>query len=238
MARTRGRMLTFAALALAALALPGAGTAGEDFKPEPGFVSLFNGKDLTGWRMGKAALDGKAETANKRFTVSDGAIVIDGKGGGDLYTVKDFNKDFHLKAEFRAAPKADSGLYIRGTQLQVRDYPTVGPYKNVKGFKNGDWNELDIVVRGGHVTRKVNGKSLGAKDTLDVSFKDGKPQASVNGKPVEVSKIEIGVGAVAVCKCNGEVIEPAFVVPEKGGIGLQSESGKFEFRRIRVKELD
>src|SRR5262245_12551501 len=128
MARTRGRMLTFAALALTALVLPGAGRAGDDFKPEPGFTSLFNRKDLTGWRLGKVVLDGKTETQNKRFMVMDGAIVIDGKGGGDLYTTKEFNKDFHLKLEFRAAPRADSGLYIRGPQLQVRDYPTVGPY--------------------------------------------------------------------------------------------------------------
>ena len=55
-----------------------------------------------------------------------------------FYTVQEFNKDFHLKLEFRAAPKADSGLYIRGPQLQVRDYPTVGPYKKVK-FNSGDW---------------------------------------------------------------------------------------------------
>jgi hypothetical protein len=170
--------------------------AADDFKVEEGFTSLFNGKDLTGWRVGKEDLDGKTENANKRFQVVEGVIVANakdanGKGGIlDLYTTKDFNKDFTLRLEFRAAPRADSGVYIRGKQLQVRDYPTVGPYKKVK-FKEGDWNELEIIVK----------------------------------------------GQAAECRCNGEVIEPAFKVPAKGAIGLQAEAGKFEFRRIRVKEM-
>jgi hypothetical protein len=175
--------------------------AADDFKVEAGYVSLFNGKDLTGWKVGKTGkepLDGKTEAADRRFEVKDGVILCNekdanGKGGiKDLYTVKDFNKDFHLKLEFRAAPRADSGVYIRGRQLQVRDYPTVGPYKNLKHFKNGDWNELEITVK----------------------------------------------GTTAECKCNGEVLENAFKVPAQGGIGLQAEAGQFEFRRIRVKEMN
>jgi hypothetical protein len=171
------------------------GLAADSFKPEEGYTSLFNGEDLTGWKIGKngkESLDGKKEAANGRFQVKDGIIVVNvGRGIKDLYTVKEFDKNFHLLLEFRAAPRADSGVYIRGPQLQVRDYPTVGPYKKVK-FNKGDWNLLDITVR------------------------DGK----------------------ALCKCNGEVIEKAFKVPAKGGIGLQAETGKFEFRRIRIKELD
>lgn len=169
--------------------------AGDDFKIEEGYTSLFNGKDLTGWKIGKNGkepLDGRTEAANKRFEVKDGSIVVnEGRGIVDLYTVKDFDKDFHLKLEFRAAPRADSGLYIRGHQLQVRDYPTVGPYKKLKNFKDGSWNELDVTV----------------------------------------------TGTAALCKCNGEILETAFQVPAKGGIGLQAETGKFEFRRIRVKEM-
>lgn len=178
---------TTAALAVI-LALGASVTVAGDFKVEEGYTSLFNGKDLTGWRQKDVKLDGKTETANKKWHVTDGAIVIDGGGGGDLYTAEDFNKDFTLKLQFRAAPRADSGVYVRGKQLQVRDYPTVGPYKKVK-FNDKDWNDLEITV----------------------------------------------TGTLAECKCNGEVIEKAFKVSDKGGVGLQSETGKFEFRRIRVK---
>jgi hypothetical protein len=188
-----------AAGTLAALMLFGLASSrgDDDFKVEEGFTSLFNGKDLSGWRVGKEVLDGMTENANRRFQVVGGTIVANekdanGKGGIlDLYTTRDFNTDFTLRLEFRAAPRADSGVYIRGKQLQVRDYPTVGPYKKVK-FKGGDWNDLEIIVK----------------------------------------------GEMAECRCNGEVIEPAFKVPAKGGIGLQAEAGKFEFRRIRVKSKD
>jgi hypothetical protein len=222
-----------------------AGQAADDFKVEDGYTSLINGKDLTGWRYPGAkgeTLDGKTETPDKRIQVVDGVIVVNekddkGKGGiKDLYTVKEYNGNFHLKLEFRAAPRADSGVYIRGPQLQVRDYPTVGPYKP-KSFKNGDWNELDITVKNNVVTTTVNGKLLTEKDVLELTVKDGKTEAKLNGKPLTVTNFQVNTGAVALCKCNGEVIEEAFKAGVKGGIGLQAETGKFEFRRIRIKEL-
>jgi hypothetical protein len=221
------------ALTVAAAALP----AADNFRPEAGYTSLFNGTDLTGWRYGKTALDGRTETPDRRFQVKDGVIVAnEGRGIRDLYTLRDFPGDFHLKLEFRAAPRADSGVYIRGPQLQVRDYPTVGPYKKVK-FHPGDWNELDITVRAGVARTTVNGKTLTPADVLALTVKDGKPQARLNGKPVEVASVQCSVGAAALCKCNGEVIEQAMPVPARGGIGLQAEVGRFEFRRIRVKAL-
>jgi hypothetical protein len=223
-------------LAVAILGLALAPGRADDFKVEEGYTLLFNGKDLTGWRLGKNKLDGLTETANKKWHVTGDVIVIDGGGGGDIYTVQEFNKNFHLKLEFRAARKADSGLYIRGPQLQVRDYPRAGPYPKVK-FHDDDWNELEVTVTNDVVLTSVNGKLLGPTDALELNVKDGKPDAKLNGKPVNVNNLSISVGAVALCKCNGEVIEKAFKVGNKGGIGLQSEVGKFEFRRIRIKEL-
>ena len=43
---------------------------------------------------------------------------------------------------------------------------------------------------------------------------------------------------MAECLCNGEPLEVMTNIPANGGIGLQAESGKFEFRRVRVKELE
>ncbi len=224
------------ALALGQFAFSDQPKDSSEGKVEEGYVGLFNGKDLTGWRIGKENLDGKTESSDKRFQVVDGVIVVnEGKGVKDLYTQKSFEKDFHLKLEFRAAPRADSGLYIRGPQLQVRDYPTVGPYKP-KSFKAGDWNELDITVKGGVAITTVNGKTLTEKDVLEVMVKDGKPVAKLNDKTVNVQNIQVSVGHAALCKCNGEVLENAFKVPAKGGIGLQAEVGKFEYRNIRIKE--
>ncbi len=175
-------------------------SAADDFKVEAGYTMLFDGKDLSGWRypgFKGGDMEGKTETPDKRVAVENGAIVMraaDAKGKGgirDLYTSKSFDSDFHLILEFRAAAKADSGVYIRGPQLQVRDFIRRGEQKHMKKFKNDDWNELDITV----------------------------------------------VGTEAVCRVNGERLQ-TMKVPAKGGIGLQAETGKFEFRRVRIKVKD
>lgn len=180
--------------------VPNAGRSADDFKIEDGYTNLFNGKDLTGWRyhgMKGGDLEGKTETPDQRIAVENGVIVMrkkDKNGGNgirDLYTNKSYDRGFHLKLEFRAGLKADSGVYIRGKQLQVRDYIRRGEQKQLKKFKNDDWNELDITV----------------------------------------------TGTEAVCRINGEALA-TMKVPEMGRIGLQAEAGKFEFRRVRVKDLD
>jgi 3-keto-disaccharide hydrolase len=126
---------------------------------------------------------------------------------------------------------------VRGPQLQVRDYIRRKERPQLKKFKNDDWNELEIIVKGGVVTTVVNGKKLTAQDMLDVSVKNGQPSAQLNGKSIDISKIEVSRGAVAKCYCNGEFLED-MPIPTKSaqGIGLQAETGKFEFRRIRIKE--
>jgi len=224
------------------------GLAADDFKLEDGYVSLFNGKDLTGWtykRTPKESLEGKTETPDKRFEVKDGIIVVnekaaDGdKGIRDLYTVKIYDKPFNLKMQFRAAPKSDSGVYIRGPQLQVRDYPRFGgQYSKVPGFKLDEWNDLDITVGPASTLTTVNGQPLMAKDVFELSVKDGKPVAKLNGKDVDVKNYAHQVTCFALCKNNGEILEKAFPVPLKGGIGLQAETLKFEYRRIRIKEME
>jgi hypothetical protein len=220
-------------------------TAG-DTSIEPGYKSLFNGKDLTGWyykSAPKVSLEGKTETPDGRISVENGAIVMhekDSKGKGgirDLYTVANFPKNFNLKLEFRAALKADSGVYLRGPQLQVRDFIRRNEHKHLKKFKNDDWNELDITVTNGVVTTTVNGRALTPKDSLELTVKEGQPEARLNGKQIPIKSLSIDVGAVAECLCNGEKLETMRKLPANGGIGLQAETCKFEFRRIRVKEM-
>src|SRR4051812_45652952 len=203
---------------------------------EPGFVSLFNGKDLTGWRYYKENLKGKTETADKRFTVENGVIVAqEGKGIKDLYTEQDFTKDFVLKMEFRAALKADSGVYVRGPQLQVRDFIRRGEQKHMKKFQNDGWNLLEIVVRNNVLT--VNNKALTDKDKFEMTFAEGKATAMLNGKALDSGGLQVRNANVAICTVNGEPLEVMPNVPATGGIGLQAETGKFEFRRVRIKEM-
>ena len=111
---------------------------------EPGFKPLFNGKDLTGWRQGKADLAGKTATDDGRFAVKDGVLVISGSKDtppkmAEIDTAESIDGDFTLRLEFRASRDANSGLHLRDKvfahQLQIRDYPRVGPYKTLKNYK-------------------------------------------------------------------------------------------------------
>ena len=84
------------------------------------------------------------------------------KGIKQLWTVREFPKDFELRLEFRAAVNADSGLFIRGPQLQVRDYLVAGPYKKLTKYKPQDWNEIVVVVKGQVAHCTCNGEVLEA----------------------------------------------------------------------------
>ena len=193
------------------------------FTPEEGFVSLFNGRDLTGWGFRRTSdedraryaewkasdpkappwpfveapvsFEGRAATPDGRFRVVAGRLVVTAapeyRRLQQLYTTRDFGEDFVLRLEFRAMPNADSGVYVRGPQLQCRDYALADPYRRLQRYKPQAWNELEITVRGG----------------------------------------------VARVTCNGEVLEDAMTVPASGPIGVEGDRGQMEYRRIRIRTL-
>lgn len=195
----------------------------DNFQPEPGFISLFNGRDLTGWGYrvtpesdiraaegwrksdpnappwpivtAPVVFDGVARSSDGRYLAQHGRLIVtsppEGRRIQQLWTTREFAGDFVLRLEFRATPNADSGVFIRQPQLQCRDYPLAGPYKDLKRYRPQDWNQLEVTV------------------------KDG----------------------VAHCTCNGEVIEAAMKVPATGPIGLEGDRGQMEYRRIRLKKL-
>ena len=108
-------------------------------------------------------LDGKTESADHRFAAKDGVLACRGANPIKVVeTTRAFPGDFVLRLEFRASPKANSGLFLRGKQLQVRDYPTVGPYKTLKHFQDGDWNAIEVTVTGRrrplHLQRRSSGR--------------------------------------------------------------------------------
>src|SRR5437764_1240703 len=143
------RSITLALCTMALLSIPAPFQAGEP-KTKEGWIALFNGKDLTGWGYPSGEnFDGKTESDDKRYSATDGMIVVHpGKGIKQLWTRAKFPKDFELRLEFRAAVNADSGLFIRAPQLQVRDYLVAGPYKKLKKYRPQDWNEIGVVVKG------------------------------------------------------------------------------------------
>jgi lysophospholipase L1-like esterase len=112
------------------------------------------------------AFDGESASADGRFRAIAGRLVAttppEGRCVQQINTTRDFPNDFTLKLDFRATPNADSGVFIRGRQLQCRDYLLAGPYKDLKKYKPQDWNELEIVVKGNEAHCTCNGEVLEA----------------------------------------------------------------------------
>lgn len=143
--------------------------AADSFRLEPGFVSLVPGKDLTGWKYKPSEnFDGKVEASDGRYTAKDGQIVVNDYNAAkgphlrQLWTQREFPKDFILRLEFRAAVNADSGIFLRGPQLQCRDYLVAGPYKALKKYKPQDWNQIEVVVKDNVAHCTCNGEVLEA----------------------------------------------------------------------------
>lgn len=153
-------------------------TEPDHFQPEPGFESLFNGRDLIGWGFrtdakGKGRtvnFDGQTASDDGRYVAKAGRLIVttppEGRRVQQLWTTREFDKDFVLKLEFRATPNADSGIFVRAPQLQCRDYPLAGPYKELKKYKPQDWNEVVIEVKDGVAHCTCNGEVL--EDALKV----------------------------------------------------------------------
>ena len=176
--------------------------------------SIFNGKDLTGW---------KVPADNIWWSAKDGMLVGKSgpnKKGTNLWTEKSY-ADFEMECEFRFDGKGDSGVFVRdgGQQIQIgisgslkRDM-TGSPYisgkgypveaeeeKGVKGVKNllkiDAWNKMKIVA-------------VGPKYDVWLNDKHVMTYTSENAK-------------------------------KEGPIGLQLHGGKvmsIDFRNLRVKEV-
>jgi hypothetical protein len=153
----------FSGWLLAGLCVAFPAQAADDFKLEPGFVLLFNGKNLDGFKTsGGEALEGKTDAFKGRFKVAGSHLTIDPeiKGNAVIFTNKEFPKDVHIKFQFNPGTGCNNDLYFRNNKFDIK--------KGLTGLKEGDWNELDIIVTGDKVEFKVNGatqKAAGFKST-------------------------------------------------------------------------
>ena len=128
----------------------------DDFKPDDGFTPLFNGKDLSGWKTEKGeSLDGKTEAYNGRFKMADGVLTIDPTVKGDVkvFTTREFDKDVHIRFEFKPDGKCNNDLFLRGLKFDIKK-------PDVKDLREGEWNSFDIIIAGGKAEFRHNGVTL------------------------------------------------------------------------------
>jgi hypothetical protein len=237
---------------LLAAALPAADAP----KPPPGFTALFNGKDLTGWKghttMAERAKKSpedlaklqaeRTKTALEHWSVQDGAIHLDGKGGVSLVTDKDYH-NFQLLIDWKIEKNGDSGLYLRGQpQVQIWDSDNSPGARGVDKHSGsgGLWNnplppaaasskDEDLIRKEGQKIGKIPLK------------KADKPLGEWNSFDITV------VGDEVTVKLNGELVvnkgkllnywDRSKPVPDKGPIELQFHGDPLWFKNIYIKEL-
>jgi len=184
------------------------------------WVTLYNGKDLTGW-----------QTTGNWLPQKDGSLLIQprkGEKGWQRYSAylwsKKKYKDFVLHVEYKYPPKGNSGIHFRvgdlsnpvntGIEAQVLDsfgkkkvgphdhggiIRTVGASKNMSR-KPGQWNTMIVTCKGHHLKVQLNGEGI-----VDIQL---------NKTPMKDRPLE-------------------------GHIGLQDhgEPNNLHFRNIKIKEL-
>lgn len=152
-------------------------------------ISLFNGKDLTGWE----------QYGTEKWYVENGLLVCESgpdKGYGYLAT-RAYYDDYELSVEFRQEKDGNSGVFIRswvepvarvhGWQVEVAPtgcdtggiYESYGrgwlvqiPEEKENILKYGDWNQLKIRVQGDNVKTWLNGEPM--VDLTDAQIGSGK----------------------------------------------------------------
>jgi Domain of Unknown Function (DUF1080) len=152
----------------ALLLFTGSGTTADDDKK--GWVELFNGKDLTGW---KTHPDDKAN-----WEVKDGILVGSGSDVGHLYTDRDDFENIDFVIEAKINDKGNSGQYFRtnfqagypkGYEAQINSTHSdpqktgslwgIAPVKEML-VKPGEWFTQEVIAVGTHIIIKVNGRKV------------------------------------------------------------------------------
>ena len=207
--------------------------------PPEGFIALFNGKDLSGWKglVGnpktraaetseekRSAAQAEAdELMRKHWSVQDGVMVYDSsKEGSNICTSKDYG-NFELMLDWKIEPGGDSGIYLRGTpQVQIWDTEHEPFFKHGADKGSGSlWNNQ--------------------KNERFPIVKADRPAGEWNHFHIKM------VGEKVTIKLNDQLIVDNVVlenywqrdqpVYSTGQIELQKHDGTLWFKNIFLKEL-
>jgi hypothetical protein len=228
--------IVIAAVALATRGAAPANAAEADNQapPEAKFVSLFSGKDLEGWIVGP----------DKSWVVEDGVIALrremDGKEhNADYLWTKETYANFVLELEFKIPEQANSGVFLRttdlrdpvytGIEVQICNsygkpglsrggtcgaiYDCLAPSKNTVN-RPGQWNQLCVTCRDHKITVILNGQQV-----LDMDLNQwAAPRQNPDGSPNKFPKALKDFARA-------------------GHIGLQDHGRPVWYRNIRIKPL-
>lgn len=198
-----------------------------------GFVSLFNGKDLTGWKglvgnpvsrskmseqellLAEAAASTKAQ---QDWVIKDGLLIFTGHGD-NLCTVKKYG-DFEMYVDWKITEKGDAGIYLRGSpQVQIWDTSRreVGAQVGSGGLYNNQKNQK--------IPLSVADNKVGEWNTFHITMIGDKVSVALNGVLVTDN---------VVLENYWDRKIPIFI---KEQIELQAHGSYVAYRNIFVREI-
>lgn len=201
-----------------------------------GYVPLFNGKDLTGWKglvedpikrskMTAKTLAAAQEKADEEMRngwfVKDGVLWFNGEGN-NIATTKDYG-DFEMLVDWKLSPvgkDGDAGIYLRGTpQVQIWDTSrvNVGAQVGSGGLYNNQENESKPL--------KVADNPLGEWNSFRITMKGDRVTVYLNGELVTDN---------VVLENYWDRSQPIFPI---GQIELQAHGTEVAYRDIYIKEI-
>ncbi|MSQ94692.1 MAG: DUF1080 domain-containing protein [Gemmataceae bacterium] len=139
-------------------------------KKDAGWVQLFNGKDLEGWKTSPP------EQLEKSWYVKEGIIYSKGKQASHLFSPRDDYENFHYRIEAKISDKGNSGQYFRtkygpgypkGYEAQINsNFPDPQKTGSLYGFvkitemlvQPDTWFTQEVIAKGNHIQIFVNGK--------------------------------------------------------------------------------
>jgi hypothetical protein len=206
----------------------------QSMPPDDGFVSMFNGKDLSGWqglvgtpltraKMKPDELAKKQIEANKKmlvnWSVKNGSIWFNGSGD-NLCSTKEY-ADFELLVDWKITKKGDSGIYLRGSpQVQIWDTSRVevGAQVGSGGLYNNQKNEKNPL--------KVADNPIGDWNSFRIIMIGEKVTVWLNGTLV-VDNVTLE-----------NYWDRSIPIFPKGAIELQAHGTDLAFRNIYVREIN
>ncbi len=210
----------------------------DNLPKDEGFVSMFNGKDLTGWKglfhenpLERAKVKGKElakaeakadEMMRKNWMAEDGKIIYHGKGYDNLCSIKEYG-DFELYIDWLLYPEgteADAGLYLRSLpQVQIWDTARVhvGAQVGSGGLYNNTTNRDTPLC--------VADNGLGQWNSFYIKMVGERVTVYLNG---------ILVTDNVILENYWDRSSPAFPI---GPLELQAHDSRVAYRNIYIREL-
>jgi len=203
---------------------------------ESGFVSLFDGKSLSGWKQH----GGKA-----KYSVEDGAVVgrsVPNTQNSFLCTEKEYG-DFILELEFKVDPTLNSGVQIRSQVFeQPREIDVEGKKRTIPADRvHGYQVEIDPSDRsfsGGIYDEARRGRFLADLKDNEAARKAFK-QNDWNKFRIECkgNSIKTSINGVPAVDLTDDMTPKGLIALQVHGVGSREEPLEIRWRNIKIKEI-